>query len=320
MSDAETRERTSAWYLRFAVHEADVSSPTYARLARAVAEDDRLLALLTELPRSRRQPNLLFAAMRHTGIDVGSIDALDVTVEKWGAVAEVMATHRTQTNECARSSAILLAATQLGGEPTHLIELGASAGLCLLPDRYRHEYTGAIDATVYDGTPTVTTAVSGEAPTPVPLEIASRRGYDVNPLSAGNPEHRRWLASCVWPEHHERRRLLDSALTTAAEDPPEVVAADLLADIDEILAAAPDDGQTVVLTSAVLPYLDEGARGQVVTALTEWTSTHRHWLSFEAPGLAPGTDGDLGPARFAVGLDGHLLASMHHHGGQVHWA
>ena len=55
-----------------------------------------------------------------------------------------MLTRRTQTNEPARCATLLPALAQLP-EPLALIEVGASAGLTLLFDRYSYEYAGPPD-------------------------------------------------------------------------------------------------------------------------------------------------------------------------------
>ncbi len=51
-------------YRRWARVEARHSSPTYERLALAVTGDPELLQLLGTVPALRRQPNLLFGALR----------------------------------------------------------------------------------------------------------------------------------------------------------------------------------------------------------------------------------------------------------------
>ena len=51
-------------YRRWARVEARHWSPTYERLALAVAGDPELLQLLGTVPAVRRQPNLLFGALR----------------------------------------------------------------------------------------------------------------------------------------------------------------------------------------------------------------------------------------------------------------
>ena len=52
-----------------------------------------------------------------------------------------MRERRTQTNEPRRCATLLPALAQLDG-PLALLEVGASAGLCLYPDRYSYRYDG----------------------------------------------------------------------------------------------------------------------------------------------------------------------------------
>ena len=56
-------------------------------------------------------------------------------------VRGVMRSRATQTNEAARCAALLPLLGLLDG-PLALIEVGASAGLCLYPDRYSYDYDG----------------------------------------------------------------------------------------------------------------------------------------------------------------------------------
>jgi hypothetical protein len=78
---------TAARYTAFARDEARGSSPTYERLAHAVAGDARILALLDELPPAKRQPNLLFGVLRLLGAPVGDPGAArDFVVDDWPAV------------------------------------------------------------------------------------------------------------------------------------------------------------------------------------------------------------------------------------------
>jgi Uncharacterized protein conserved in bacteria (DUF2332) len=53
------------WYAWFAAYEAAGRSPLYREITRGVAGDADVLSSLCELPRAKRQPTLLLAAVRH---------------------------------------------------------------------------------------------------------------------------------------------------------------------------------------------------------------------------------------------------------------
>ena len=101
-----------------------------------------VLGFLAALPPPKRQPNLLFAAARYLLDAPPGLVALRALIRQHEAeLTEVMLTRRTQTNEPARCATLLPALAALP-EPLALIEVGASAGLTLLFDRYSYDYDG----------------------------------------------------------------------------------------------------------------------------------------------------------------------------------
>ena len=134
----ETRAHIQRTYRRFAEREAHGVSPLYEAFALAVAESELAVAFLAQMPRAKRQPNLLFGAVKYLfGVPTTS-EAFIATLERHSdQIAEVMHKRRTQTNESARCAVLLPLLSQLP-QPLALLEVGASAGLCLQPDRYRY--------------------------------------------------------------------------------------------------------------------------------------------------------------------------------------
>jgi hypothetical protein len=289
---------TAAMYETFAADEGDGRSPTYAALARAVAADERLLALLDTVPERCRQPNLLFGALRWYDAPLTT----DWAVGHWPEVRAVLTTRRTQTNEPTRC-ALLLPALATLPEPLAIVEVGASAGLCLLYDRWAYDYDGV---RVGDGPVTLRCAVSGGVPIPdrVP-QIAWRAGLDLNPLDPRDPDTRRWLECLVWPEHDDRREVLRGALAVAAQDPPRIVQGDLLRDLSALLDEVPAGLTTVVTHTAVLAYVDD-ATGAAFADLCRERGVHR------LGGEGYGSD-------FVISLDGTPLARGHPHGRRLAW-
>src|SRR5689334_9510782 len=99
---------TAAMYAEFAAHEARGVSPAYERLALATSRDDEMLALLDTLPPIKRQPNLLFGAVRFIGGPIEDPAAFhDYTVANWPAIEAQMRARTTQTNEAGRCAVLL---------------------------------------------------------------------------------------------------------------------------------------------------------------------------------------------------------------------
>src|SRR5262249_25418391 len=122
---------TAVAYRDFAEREARGESPVYERLADAVSRDDEILALLAGLPPGKRQPNLLFAVVRLlAGPVVDPAAFREFVVAHWPSIAAEMRSRATQTNEAGRCAALLPVLAALPG-PLALLDIGASAGLCL---------------------------------------------------------------------------------------------------------------------------------------------------------------------------------------------
>jgi hypothetical protein len=310
---------TAARYRRFAEVEVRPYSPSYEKLCLGVAGDATLLARLAELPPPKRQPNLLLAAVRYLFGPVGSYPAFrDFVLSRWSGVATTILARRTQTNEPGRCAALLPALAALP-QPLALIEVGASAGLCLYPDRYAYHYTlGDLEHRV--GTSPVLLRCAADGPVPVPSaapEIAWRAGLDLNPLDVRDDEDVRWLESLIWPEQAERFDVQRRAVLLARADPPRIVRGDLLRDLPALAAEAPDEATLVVFHTAVLGYVDAAGR----TAFTDtMRSLDATWISNEMPGLVPGTDVDTGgAARIVLARDQRPLALAGAHGQSLTW-
>jgi hypothetical protein len=131
-------------YLRFAEDEVRDKSPLYGEVLRGVASDPEVIGFLLTLPREKRQPNLFLAAARHLFGTPAGWDLLRSRVlQDKDALRAAMLARSTQTNEPGRCAALLPVLAGLP-EPLALLEVGASAGLCLLPDFYAYDYGGAI--------------------------------------------------------------------------------------------------------------------------------------------------------------------------------
>jgi len=127
-------------YMRFAETEARGRSPLYEALARSIAGDAEVIGFLRALPAEKQQPNLLLAAVRFlAGTPRDFPDFKHRLLRHAEAVRSVMLARSTQTNEPARCATLLPVLARLP-QPLALIEVGASAGLCLPPDFYGYDF------------------------------------------------------------------------------------------------------------------------------------------------------------------------------------
>jgi hypothetical protein len=206
-------------------------------------------------------------------------------------------------------------------QPLALIEVGASAGLCLCPDRYSYRYDdrpqiGPVDAPI---TFDCTTAGAVPVPAAVP-QVVWRAGIDLNPLDVTNTEDVRWLECLIWPEHTVRSERLGSAVEIARADPPLLIRGDLNEAVAELACKAPDDATLVVFHTAVLAYLDEAGRERFAEQMR---GLRGHWISNEGPAVLPQVAAQLprpaAPGRFVLALDSQPVAFTMPHGQSIEW-
>lgn len=296
----DARTALARRFVRFAQVECRASSPLYERLSLGVADDSELLALAARSRPGQPAPNLLFGAvhrlLRNTPGPLAAwypslTDAPPPKEDPYpafrafclahtGPLTDLLTTRAVQTNEVRRVAVLLPAltvASARGRFRLALIEVGASAGLLLFPDRYGYDYGDGVRA----GDPASPVQLAcerrGELPPPISATlpmVASRTGIDLNPLSASNPEDVAWLQALVWPEHRERARTLAAALALAAENPPELLAGDALDLLPEVLERVPRDVLPCVFHAHTLNQFSAPARERL-TALLDASAKER---------------------------------------------
>ena len=314
-------EKTADWYRRFRLLETPGQSGLYADWAGGVENDAEVLGLIITLPRPKRQPNLVFACARLLGVPLtGYRHARLWLIEHWPAVAAQARVRSTQTNEPRRLTAITPVLAAIGPRLA-LLEVGASAGLCLYPDRYSYDYSGRRVDPV-DGPSTVLLRADTTGPVPLPAhppEVVWRAGLDLNPLNVHDPDDVRWLQTLVWPEQTERRRRLDAALSIARREPPLLVRGDAAVDLEALVALAPVGVPLVIVSPAVLVYLAPEQR----TAFAATVTGLGRWISLDGAGVLPQVDTLLPeppvPGDFTVSLDGRPVARCGPHGQSLDW-
>ena len=347
------RDLASIW-----LHVADTAcrgySPTYDRICRTVAASDDVLDLVSEAPPRGHNPLLLLAAVHYLvlgGLDhplaavyAGTSDAdpgplfADLCLAHRATVLDLLATEQVNTNEVGRSAvigpALTVVASRLGAPLAHL-DVGCSAGLNLLCDRYRLDYglagaTGPISAPVQ-----IQCTVAGGRPPISPLlpAIAERVGLDRQPVDVHDPHQIRWQLACVWPDTGRlpRTRL---ALEEARRTPATLVRGDAVEDVGNLIASLPSDATAVVTTTWVAAYFSPAQRRGFPDALAAASMTRPVvWISAEGrdvvelipnegpPPTMNGVEASvLGLVTFRDGdAEPELLGYVHPHGSTLDW-
>ncbi len=344
---------------------------TYAAICESVADDPELIAIIAEAPLVQRRPNLLMAAVHdlllrgeahpladyydtvRTGECAVTLDGVgavfrDFCLTRRETLAELVATRSTQTNEVGRCAILLPAfsaiAAQYGaGAAPSLLDLGTSAGLNLLFDRYGYLYRQRDDGSVRTAGDAAS-GVSLECTVRTPLDelpslgvpaVADRVGLDLSPIDATSEDEARWLLACLWPDNLTRFNRLRAALDLWRHTPtrPRLVQGDMVDDLSTVAATVGDGGPLVIFHSWVAAYLTEERQRDLVDAVQQVRKTrpvHHLYaeLPFETPGL-PTPDGpEDGPRANAatalvhIGPDGaapQRWGNVHPHGSWLRW-
>ena len=332
---------TAEWYRHFGTVDAPGNSKCYAEWSVGIAEDPELLRRIEQWPYNKRQPLLMLAAARFLGAQVSPYPEFRAFLDaRWPEISRIVLTRATQTNEAGRCAALLPSLAQIaaaGGRPLALLEVGASAGLALYPDRYGYEYdaggarTRLVPAGAADGSyPVLGCTVTGPVPLPAELpHVAWRAGIDLNPLDVRSPDDVAWLEALIWPEQDFRRERLRRAIAIAQADPPLLVAGDLNDELPALAARAPSDATLVVFHSAVMGYLDAEARERFRDIMARlaaergchWLSNEGHTVIIQADGssVVPEMDESRLRGRFLLLQDRTPTAITGPHGQSLEW-
>lgn len=313
------RDKAADWFRRFADAEGR-ESPRYREWALAIAEDDELLAKIVKLPVAKRQPVLVLTCARVAGVPLRPFaTARPDFIAMWPTIAKLAKSRSTQTNDPRRCSPLLIALNRIRG-PIALIEVGASAGLTLIPDHYSYEWTAKgrtirVDPAGGPSTVTVTAQMSGWGGNPPRIpKIVYREGIDLNPLDVSTPDDREWLEALVWPEQAERHELVRAAADLVVAVKPRMTAGDAVDELRSAVARARKahpKATVVVWSPAVLVYLDPKRRAEFqkycLRAKVRWVSLDGRRV---LPGLADAATEHGLVGDYILTLDGEPIADV----------
>jgi hypothetical protein len=228
-----------------------------------------------------------------------------------------------QTNEVGRCAALVggfHCVARETGLPLQIREIGSSAGLLLLWDRYRYE--SVQDAWGEPGSPVRFGADLFDPAPPLHRHatVMDRRGCDRAPVDPASEDGRLTLLSYVWPDMTHRFELLRAALDLARTAPGPVDRAHGPTWLAEQLAGRAPAAATVVSHSIVMQYLSEAEREEVRATIARagegaTPDTPLAWLRLE-----PGTP-ERAHMRLTLWPGGgeRFLAECGYHGRPVRW-
>jgi hypothetical protein len=249
-------------------------------------------------------------------------DTLDEQTE---FLARFVAEREVQTNEVQRSWVLLPCflevARRTGAETFDLIELGPSAGLNLVWDRYRYRFEAG-----WWGPPDAPLQLEGDERSAIPdgllglaPGVTGRIGIDARPLDVTSEEDACLLKSFVWADQVDRLRRLDRAIDALRSNPPELIQGDFVELLPQVLSKRRANGLTVVFQTATLGYLTPEQRSRLHAILAEEGEAAP--LAF----VSTGGPRQPGATHWGVSLqnwpDGEreLVAEADYHGTWLEW-
>jgi hypothetical protein len=224
------------------------------------------------------RPLQLLAGLHYLALSEGIdpwTDPAAVIEERRDWLRDFIRNQSVQTNEVQRSWVLLPCflevARRTGVETLDLIEVGPSAGLNLVWDRYGYRYDngewGPAEAEL---------ELTGEERSSVPASlltlqprVRSRRGIDLAPLDVTRREDMLLLKSFVWADQRHRLDRLDHAIETLRRDPPVLERGDVVERLPDLLAERLPGALTVVFQTAVRGYLSREDWKRVLGGLDE---------------------------------------------------
>jgi hypothetical protein len=250
---------------------------------------------------------------------------VDAALEEHGDfLRRFIAEQPVQTNEVQRSWVLLpcflRVAERTGADVLDLVELGPSAGLNLVWDRYSYRYRGGVW-----GRDDAPLGLNGEERRPVPAELLAlapsvrgRVGIDRAPIDVTSDEGARLLSSFVWADQRERLERLEGAIEALRTDPPELIQGDFVELLPDVLAQRRAGALTVVFQTAALGYVDDAARDRVRGALRK--EGRRAPLAFVSAG-SPRADKRSWGLRLVLWPGGRreFVGHADYHGAWLDW-
>jgi hypothetical protein len=285
----------------------------------------RLAAPFHFLIRAGRSPDLALIYAGET-TDPDAIDSvLRATIATHDAEIAGWLDGPPQTNETGRSGVLmagLLVLAERFGPRFELLEIGSSAGLNLMIDRY-HFDLGGVEAGPPDSPVRIAPEWRGPPPPAAEVRIESVRGVDVAPIDVTDAQAAARLMAYVWIDAADRIERSAQAIAMARADPPLLEQGDAADWVEARLAESQEAGVArVLMHSVVWQYIAPEGQHRIEAAMAAAGATATAerplaWVTMEADRtlnrhtlVVRSWPGEGTPERHAV---------VHPHGRWIEW-
>ena len=231
-----------------------------------------------------------------------------------------------QTNEAGRSSNFIAAMLWLAdkGLPPRFqcLEIGSSAGINLMLDRYHYDL-GGVHVGPEAAAMRFVPEWQGEAPPAHDIEIVSTKGCDVAPVNLADAAQATRLKAYIWPEHTVRFERMEAAIAEAKMRAPDLVQMNAADFIEAELAKPQADGTTrMLMHSIVWQYVPEDQQERVTAAMEAAGALATPekplaWVALEANRVLHVHE--MVVRYWPGGESGEIVTRAHPHGAWIGW-
>lgn len=281
------KAQLSKRFKNFAAEECSGSSELYAYFSLKISEDDELLELCSNARDGQPVPNLFLGAIHYlllkghdhvlkeyyssvgkqTRVKDDSFMHLKDFCRLYRAdIISILENKLVQTNEVRRCAylypSFCFIYTRVK-KPLSLVEIGTSAGLQLLWDKYCYSYgNDEIYGNQQSDVHLTAEVEGGNFPTLLETSppVASRVGLDLHISDLTNREDYLWLKSLIWPEHQERLRLFENAANHFNENPVRLIKGNGVALLNEVIEQLPKDTPVCIFHTHVANQMPEDTK------------------------------------------------------------
>ena len=267
-----------------------------------MAEDEDLILIARNAQQGQPIPNLFFAAVQFLLLKksdselVGYYPSMcpdprpvnesfpifkSFCLDHRAEIEHILRTRLVQTNVIRRSSYLYpdfcLISNLAAGRPLSILEIGASAGLNLMWDKFAYNYGDGEIRGVKNSQVMVRSSFRGNVQPAFPDEIPtieSRMGIDLNVINLRDQNERLWLRSLIWPEHTERIEIQERAIELFLNDPPKMVNGDAVKLLPQLLQDTPSGGVACVFHTHVANQIPKEGKMRLFDNFEEYGQRH----------------------------------------------